>query len=218
MICYLCGDTIGERVSADHVPPKQFYAPRLRQDINLNQLQTLPTHAQCNRSYSHDEEYVVAAFVPLAKGTLAANRLFDHHVAKFRRGEMQGLMRKIIASFDRRPSGLVLPQGQVLMRVEGERAKRVVWKIVRGLFYLKYTKVLPVDTPYMVEVQEPASKAVSEYAEFWDEVKRQPSQGPYQGVFAFKYLEVSEAEDRLHLWGMLWWDKIIWFVAHDDPK
>ena len=51
----------------------------------------------------------------------------------------------------------------------------------------------------------------------WDHVKSQPSLGEYQEVFAYKYLEAQASGARLHAWAMLWWDRISYFVAHDDP-
>lgn len=57
-VCYLCGELVREDVSDDHVPPKQFFAPIIRKNENLDQLVTLPTHKACNEAYARDEEYL----------------------------------------------------------------------------------------------------------------------------------------------------------------
>jgi hypothetical protein len=32
-----------------------------------------------------------------------------------------------------------------------------------------------------------------------------------------KYLEIKAFDEPLHVWAMLWWDRMMWFVAHADP-
>ena len=74
LICYLCGkEIIGEK-SDDHIPPKQFYAKRFRQILNLL---TLPTHEKCNISYQRDEEYFVNSIAPLAMCTKTGSAIWE---------------------------------------------------------------------------------------------------------------------------------------------
>lgn len=216
-ICYLCGEPISDEVSRDHVPPQQFYAPSLRQRFNLDKLTTLPTHDACNKAYGRDEEYVICSLVAPSQGSVAANALFQHHVQKFRAGQMQGLVHKIMSSFDERPSGLHLPNNRVVMRLEGERVKRVVWKIVRGLYYIETGAVLPENTTYTVEMREPENRDPSELDDLWNAVKAQPDKGDYKGVFAYKHADLAAGDARIHGWGMLWWDRLMWFVGHHHP-
>ena len=178
---------------------------------------TLPTHRSCNESFGRDEEYVINTLAPLAIGSVAANALFQHIADRIQSGKAIGLSKKILQSFDKRPSGLYLPDGLVLMRVEGARISRVVWKIVRGLYKHEYGSVLPETTKYFVEIKEPMNKAPSINDDLWEVVKTQQSKGPYQGVFAYKHLRAEADGLVLYLWGMLWWDRLMVFVAHHDP-
>lgn len=154
-ICYLCGLEITEHASVDHVPPKQFYAPELRVQHNLSRLLTLPAHGACNKSFQSDEEYFAWSLGPIAGGSVAADALIRYQTAKFRAGKAQGLGHAVLEEFESRPSGLYMPPGVVVKRVQGERLVRVAWKIVRGLYRHEHGEVLPDDTPKTMEFIEP---------------------------------------------------------------
>lgn len=217
-VCYLCGELVREDVSDDHVPPKQFFAPIIRKNENLDQLVTLPTHKACNEAYARDEEYLTWALAPIAAGSPAADAVVAHHASTFRAGRRSvGLGRKILSQFVERPSGLYLPHDLVVMRVEGDRLARVLWKIVRGLYLIETGRVLPEDTPYALEIMEPASPGVSKHPEIWEAVKEQSSKGTYGAVFDYKYLHAVAGAAELHAWGMLLWDKIMVFILHVHP-
>lgn len=216
-ICYLCGDPITEDQSQDHIPPKQFFAPQIRKAVNLSKLITLPTHGRCNKAYGRDEEYFVWALAPLAAGTTAADALNAYNASTFRSGQAVGLGFKTLREFEDRPSGLYLPSGLVVKRLEGARIKRVAWKIVRGLFRYETGSVLPDSTPYFLDIIEPARSVPSELDEFWEAVKAQESKGTYGGVFDYKYLDAQAGSEHLHGWGMLLWDRIMVFVGHHHP-
>ncbi|MEP6779514.1 MAG: hypothetical protein ABJC26_06460 [Gemmatimonadaceae bacterium] len=138
-ICYLCGIAIEGVISRDHVPPQQLFAPAIRKQFKLTDLITRPSHPECNNAYGRDEEYAINAMTPLARGSIAADALAKHHADRFQAGKSVGLGKKILASFDNRPSGLHLPGGRVAMKVEGARIRRVMWKIVRGLWSFSTT-------------------------------------------------------------------------------
>ena len=103
------------------------------------------------------------------------------------------------------------------MRLDGVRVKRVMWKIVRGLYFIKHESVLPEDTPFYVASREPGNTSPSDFDELWELVKSSPQRGDYPGVFAYKHVYAAEEGARLHAWGMLWWDSQMWFVAHHAP-
>jgi hypothetical protein len=216
-ICYLCGHAIDGDETADHVPPQQFFAPELRRAFNPDRLVTLPTHRICNGEFGRDEEYVANAMVPVAMGSVAADALIHHHAERFRAGRAVGLGYKVLQSFDRRPSGLHLPRDLVAIRLDAPRVKRVVWKIVRGLFFIEHAEVLPERTRFFVEFQEPENRDPSELQQLWEVVKSQESHGSYQAVFAYKHFHIEKFGVTAHLWGMLWWDRIMVFVSHSAP-
>ncbi len=201
----------------DHVPPKAVFAREIRRRFQLDRLATLPTHGGCNKSYSRDEEYFVATLAPIAEGSPTANAVVQQYAAKFRAGKHRGLGFKILKQFEDRPGGLYLPRGLVAMRVDGERISRVVWKIVRGLYRIEIGDVLPDDTPFHLELVEPENRDESRLQNLWEAVKAQPSKGRYRAVFDYKYLDARAGRARLHLWGMLLWDRIMIFVSHRHP-
>jgi len=217
-ICYLCGDIIENKSTKDHVPPKQIFAPMIRQQYNLDRIETLPTHKHCNESYRLDEEYFTWTLAPMAIGSPVANAVVANHAKKFRAGRSIGLGKKILNQMIDRPSGLYLPKGIVVMKAEGKRIHRVAWKIIRGLYRIENNSMLPEDTPNFMELIEPASREQSKNIELWEAVKAQPSMGTYARVFDYKYLHVKKKQNlQLHLWGMLFWDRIMIFVAHHNP-
>lgn len=215
--CYLCGGPLDADVSADHVPPKQFYAKSIRGKFNLSKLTVLPAHVLCNGGYSKDEEYFRWALAPLALDSFSGGALAGDNAAKFRTGASVPLGFKTLKEFERNPSGLHLPPNIVVKRLEQQRIVRVAWKIVRGLFAAEHAEVLPEDTPFMVESFEPMMGARSAENPVWDAVKAQPGKGVYPGVFDYKYLVGDDGGLKLHVWGMLFWDRIMFFVAHHPP-
>jgi hypothetical protein len=218
-ICYLCGLPIAKDSSVDHIPPKQFYAPELRARHNLSRLLTLPAHGACNKAFQSDEEYFAWSLGPLAAGTVAADALVRYQTAKFRAGGSQGLGRTVLSEFETRPSGLHLPPGVVVKRVQGERLVRVAWKIVRGLYHHENASSLPDDTPKTMEFVEPErARQLAGTNAVWELVKAQDPRGSYGGIFEYKYLARDIEPGRLHCWGMLFWNKIMVFVAHHDPS
>jgi hypothetical protein len=106
----------------------------------------------------------------------------------------------------------------VAMRVSGARIGRVVWKIVRGLWYLKHRTFLPDSTPHAIELQEPENRDPLNFDEYWTRVKASPSLGSYQAVFAYKYKCFEAGDLRVHGWAMLLWDRVILYCLHWDPS
>jgi hypothetical protein len=217
-LCYLCGLEIIDDASVDHVPPKQFYAPELRAGLNLSCLVTVPAHGMCNKAYESDEEYFTWSLASIAGGSTAGDALVRYQSKQFRSGRSQGLGRKVLSEFAKNPSGLYLPPRVVIKRVQGERLVRVVWKMVRGLYFLEHQEVLPEDTPKTMEFVEPGrARTLAGTNAVWEFVKSQEPKGSYGGVFEYKYVARDIDPGRLHCWGMLLWDKIMVFVAHHHP-
>jgi hypothetical protein len=217
MVCYLCGLTIEGAISRDHVPPQQLWSPEIRRKFNVDQLITLPTHWTCNDSYKLDEEYAIRALSTAGYETPTGKSVVQHGWAKARRGKAVGLHRAILNSFDARPGGLHLPNDRVVLRIDGDRIKRVIWKIIRGLWFLEYQSSLPKETRYLIVIQEPENKDTPQFEEFWNIVRAQPSRGKYQAVFAHKYFRFEEYGEVLHGWAMLLWDSVIVYCIHFDP-
>lgn len=133
--CYLCGTTIAGESSHDHVPPKQFFPKVFRKANTTGQLEWLPTHLACNKSYQHDEDYFVTTFgLPAAAKTPTGHALGHDIRDRYRDGRQQGLVTKVLSEFvpDSNQKGF-----------ESGRTNRIAWKIVRGLHCLRTGQVLP---------------------------------------------------------------------------
>ena len=209
-ICYLCGQPLSGKVDKDHVPPRQFYPRELRLKHNLN-LFTLPVHSSCNKAYQKDEDYFVHSVGPLTMESYSGNALWNDISKRFERPRGQKITEKVLKEFDERPSGLILPFGKVAKRFDGERVWRVVWKIVRGLFFKEVGQFLPDETPINCKMFSPGEIPPPKFYF----VHAAPSLGQYPGVFDYKYIGIP---GKIYFWAMLFWDRIIMFIAFDVRK
>lgn len=211
-LCYLCGLELDEEIDRDHVPPKQFYAKNLRRKHKPN-LFTLPVHTKCNKSYQKDEDYFVHSIAPLSKGSYSGNEIWHDIAKRLRRPQGQVIGRMVLREFEDRPSGLYLPGDKVLKRFDGKRVNRILWKIVRGLFYKEYIRFLPKETPRLFKIISVGEKPPPEF----QLVQNTKSRGQYANVFDYKYTFMPEF-DNFHLWAILFWNRIISLVAFHDPE
>jgi hypothetical protein len=211
-VCYLCGKALIEPISADHVPPKQFYASSVRKAHGPNLL-TIPVHATCNRSYQLDEDYFVNTLAPFARGSYAGDALLKEVFARYEVGKKRALVHKVLQEFDHRPSGIYLPSNLVAKRIEGERVHRVAWKLIRGLYFHEFDAVLPEYTPNKFEIIPPDRTPPKEFILCLPD---RPIRGRYPGVFDYKFEKFAEVHN-FNYWAMLLWDRIILIVQFHDP-
>ncbi len=211
-LCYLCGQPLAAPTSVDHVPPKQLYAKELRKKHSPN-LRTIEVHAECNKSFQHDEDYFVNTLAPFARGSYAGTALLqgvrevrgrrEAEASRQGFGRVSGHTRRHLAS-----------AGSGGKRFEGDRLHRVAWKIVRGLYFQEFGEVLPENTPNNLQIAPPDKPPPSEFLEaLYD----RESRGPYPGVFDYKYVTVPQLND-FHYWGMLLWDRLILTMAFHNRK
>jgi hypothetical protein len=210
--CYLCGEALLEPISDDHVPPKQLYGKDVRKSHNPNLL-TLPVHKSCNHSYQNDEDYFVYSMSSFAVRTYSGKSVMDDIKRRFEAGEQQKLLSKVWKEWEKRPSGLVLPGGTVVKRIEGSRIHRIAWKVVRGLFFFHEGKVLPEASPNHIEYVAPETRPPEPFFA----LNGQPNLGQYPAVFYFKYKQFSEA-NNLWYWAMLFWAAFMVLMVFHDPE
>lgn len=211
-VCYLCEKALTAPTSADHVPPKQLYAKEVRKKHSPNLL-TIDVHADCNRSFQHDEDYFANTLAPFARGSYAGTAFLQEAFAKYASGEKQKLVGKVLNEFQRTPGGILLPPGLVAKRFEGDRLHRIAWKIVRGLYFHEFGEVLPENTPNNLQIAAPDKPPP---VEFLHALYDKPSRGQYPGVFDYKYVTVPQFNE-FHYWGMLFWDRLILTMAFHNP-
>jgi hypothetical protein len=142
-ICYICGKPLAPPINADHPVMQQLFAPEIRRKYNVSQLITLDVHRACNTAYKDDEDYFVRTLMPFARGSEAGNAIYAKALGDFRMRKQVLLTRMVLREFEPNPSGLIIPGGKVIKRFQGERLRRVAWKIVRGLHFYHNNDVLP---------------------------------------------------------------------------
>ncbi len=202
-ICYLCGQVLDGKVNDDHVPPKQLYGHEIRRVHNPN-LYVLPTHIACNESYRIDEDYFVHSLAPLTLGSYSGNSVIDDIKRRFSEGRRIPLGHKVLKEFERNPSGLILPRDKVVKRFDGKRVRRILWKIIRGLYFKEYGEFMPEGTFFSWEITGPWYQPPA----IFEAIRNLPSKGDYPGVLDYKYARYPEF-DNANLWGLIFWDRLI---------
>ena len=214
--CYLCGHPLSKPTSKDHCPPKALFAPEIRRRFKTTELDTIQVHHGCNSNYALDEEYFIATLAPLAPGSAAGNAVFRRFVTDARKGGgKQTLSEVILKEFELRPSGLHLPSGLVVKRQDGERIRRVAWKIVRGLYFLHHPMILPESLFVGCTVTAPGRRPPDHFlcVRYLDSATR----GTYPGVFDYFFHTLDTDFGTLNYWAFLIWDRIIVTVYFHDP-
>jgi len=213
-VCYLCGKPLAPPINADHPVMQQIFAPEIRRKYNVSKLITFDVHEACNTAYRSDEDYFVRTLMPFARGSEAGNAMYKKVLDDFRSGKQVPLTKMVLQEFHPKPSGLVLPSSKVVKKFDGERIRRVAWKMVRGLhFYHHSGQVLPERWPTVgVQVYAGETPPPQDLLCFVNIAK---SRGIYPGVFDYKFEKFPEIKN-LHYWALLLWDRIIIRVLFHD--
>jgi hypothetical protein len=132
-LCYLCGRSLAPPTNADHPIMREPFAPQIRRKCNVSQLITLNVHQACNTAYKYDEKYFVRTLVPFARGSEAGNAIYAKVLSELSSRQTnatdQGSTARTYADPERIAS---LSGSKDAKRFQGERLRRVAWKIVRG--------------------------------------------------------------------------------------
>lgn len=211
--CYLCGKEIIDNKNDDHVPPRQFFASEIRRIHNPN-LATLPTHRNCNSSYQMDEEYFVYSLAPLTMDSYSGSHIYHDMKRRFYEGKNVALVHKMLNEFDANPSGLILPGNKILKRFETRRISRVIWKVVRGLYYIENKLILPEEAKFRLFVTFPDDTP----HKIFFLLSGSETKGKYPGVFDYMYIKHTHNDTTWNIWGLLFWDSIIATILFHDVE
>lgn len=122
----------------------------------------------------------------------------------------------VLNEFETNPSGLVLPGGKVVKRFDGQRIRRIAWKIVRGLHFYHTAEILPEHWPTTGVQLYPSDTLPPEDVRTF--ITYAPPRGTYPGVFDYKFDRFDFPDGRkLHYWLLLLWDRTIVRVVFHDP-
>ncbi len=212
-ICYLCGGAMGKERSDDHVPPRQLFPEAFRKATSKVQLDTLPVHPACNMGFQSDEDYFVTTLAGFAAGTASGSLAWRDVNRRFRRPQGVTLGRMVRREFEHRPGGIILPPGKIAKRFQWPRIDRVIWKIVRGLYFLEHESVLPDQTPRHSSLVLPGDQPPLPVVA----VVSEPEKGRYPTVFAYRFKVFHEA-GGLQLWAFFLWNCIGAWAAFHDPQ
>lgn len=217
--CYLCGLPLCKPTNVDHYPPKQFFPARVIAGNPNPQFKTHRVHSACNFAYKADEDYFVQTFMPFVRGTDAGNALYDQALATYRSGHNTGLVRRVLGQIERNPSGLVLPAGKSVMRFDRPRTDRVLWKVVRGLFFEHYETALPeAYAVYIENVVGDGAQPPKHFHMFMLQPDNAPH-GRYPDVFSYRFKEfksTDEQNEHTHYFALRCWDKFLFTVYFHD--
>jgi hypothetical protein len=213
-VCYLCGNPIaaGEDWNKDHVPPQRFYGKSIRSTFNPN-LHGLHTHSACNTGYKADEEYYAASFAGHADSDTGRAVFADWRrgVAK---GHDQGLLKTILNQFGK----VVSADGSRVFNYDVDRAGRVTWKLVRGIYFAEVERYLPETLPKRLMMLSPhENQHAAENYPWWQLVRDTVPMGTHGAVFDYKWLCVLLDGIRGHAMALLLWDRLLVLALFHDP-
>jgi hypothetical protein len=217
--CYLCGMAFVEKNwNRDHVPPRRVFPSAIRRALTSDLL-TLRTHVACQQAFARDEEYFFNSLLPNAlAGPLGPMLSEDFKALIARDSPAKKLSETIKRNFDTRPSGLILPGGLVVLRVDGDRLTRVVWKIVRGLFAVEYGRFLPEDTARKIEIVGPFDREVPEHI---IPLIARPRSGHTLTCFGQTFADSNEVKEWdgavLYMCLLEFWGCYLLYAAFHDP-
>jgi len=214
-VCYLCGQPIASPDwNRDHVPPARWFASAVKSKFNPN-LRWLPTHEECNSSYRQDEEYFTVAFAGQLNSA-SARAVFDD----IRRGVAQGHQRGLVEQIASQFGSVVLPNGGVAFQFEARRVRRVIWKIVRGLYFLELGRVLPEGQGHRIVIVGPHEvREAEEKYPWWALVRDTSALGEFGAVLDFKWTCWPLKNGiRAHAVAVLFWDGLLALVLFHDPS
>ena len=203
-ICYLCGKPIDEKVSKDHVPPRQFFTKGFRK-LRSPQLLTLPSHSDCNKSYQADEDYFFAALAGLNEEAQIHEWLIDDVRTKISKVEARGLRQTVLSEF----SEIALPNDLVAKHFNPKRANRIVWKIIRGLCFHHYSRILPENVKHKIMYWQVQDKPPKIYQENF---MNRRVYGAYPEVFFYLFRKVSDKDSLSALWALFFWESLVAIV------
>src|SRR5262249_50873627 len=119
-------------------------------------LLTLKTHSACHAPYGRDEEYTFNTLLPGAlQSSVGPQLAHDFKNLIGRDNPAKKLSQTVRRQLEERPSGLVLPHGMMIQRVQGGRIQRLAWKITRGLFAHERQRFLPERTSRLIRMIGP---------------------------------------------------------------
>lgn len=204
-LCIYCGRTGTTR---DHVPPRLL----LHKPFPDNLL-SVPACLECNNSFSEDEEYFRTVLAHIATVASLAQHLdeggdVDRAFARTPAKEQEIL--KILAPDE---------TGRIRINPDLHRIERVIRKIARGLYFIRYGQRISDDDvksvaahPYNIEDQRPAHVFINTYTERF-QPKRWSHLQP--NIFSFIFTRPGFSDGGFYC--IMDFHRTLWGVASFPP-
>lgn len=214
--CYLCGKYIQRKDEStkEHIVPRQFFPVDLRNQLNLA---TRATHRKCNESYQMDEDYFVVSLGPITMDTFSGSHLFRDisHKLKKPKSVALGVMVKNEYT-NRTASGLYCPQSIVFKNFDVNRIHRVVWKIIKGLYFVDNQVFLSDSHLGIIRLYDSKQPQPDYAVELKNICINNPERGKYPNIFAYKTTRKKQDNTLMRFYGLLFWDRIMFNVMFHD--
>lgn len=164
-----------------------------------------------------DEEYFFHSVSPLAWDTKIGPVLRADMGRRYLGGDQERRARlgeMVLREFDHQPGGILLPSSRVAKHVDPARGERVLWKIVRGLFFHEYGRILPADSSFRFQVMAEGTLP-EQYQAFalLDSRARKKN----RAYFDYRYWSGKLNGFDAQIWGLLLWQKIFAVFVFHDP-
>jgi hypothetical protein len=207
-ICTYCGEEC--LTTRDHVPPLSIFPPESRSNVNFV---TVPACAKCNDGV-HDEDFKV--FISLCTGmkTDAQNNLLksvQRTVAKNSK-----LKQEIIRGSTRiylPTKGWPVYQEAYSLGWDTQPFRRVMARIIRGLYYNHYKTRLPNSTKIDIHFPEDfPENIIPHFFEFFEKFVSNCSGGKIGSKNEFIYLFGNSKESNLcTFWTFVFYERLLVF-------
>lgn len=170
----------------------------------------VPACYACNNSLSRDEEYFLVAILAEATAqSQTANRVLDRLAEDHRSGRRRrsglavALLEKVRPTDVYSPGGIYLGTGHAV-ELDTTRVNRVLEKIVRGLFFHRFGRPLPLDATVYVEIKPELDRMQSPV------IAAALSQAPsFLGdVFMYRFFSPADGKDATS-WALGFYDAVL---------
>lgn len=143
-VCYICGEENPN--SKDHIPPKNIFLKKYR---NLDSgLITVPSHSLCNKSYELDDEYFryclcIAAYWTNEKARELWKTKMKNQLHRSESAGYLKYLRELLKDGNFIDQNGIPHKNATVALLDSKRIERVIYRIVRGLFYKNFSYRLP---------------------------------------------------------------------------
>ena len=131
------------------------------------------------------------------------------------KGHDVGLLKTVLGQFGR----VTTADGSRVFHYDADRAGRITWKLVRGVYFAETGMVLPEGLPKRMILLGPdtVKSAEADYP-WWPLVRDTAPMGTHGAVFDYKWIGTTVDGGRGHAMAMLLWDRLLTLILFHDPS